>query len=533
MAQLYTLEPQTNAKVLLKTTYGDLELELWGRECPQTVRNFLQHCYDGYYTDTIFHRLVPGFVLQGGDPTGTGHGGEAIYPGGLFADEFHPRLKYNRRGLLGMANGGRANDNGSQFFLTLGDTRDLNTRNTLFGKVVGDTIYNLVRMGELECDERNPERPLFPPRVTGAEVLVNPFDDVAPRAVVAKTDGAKKDRDRARAKKKKGGKQLLSFADDGEEEVVLQVKKKPKFDARLVVDDPALAAAQRAEADAARPRQPTPPPARTPTPPPVAVSKQKQSPPRRRLSRTPTPPPTALETANAKIAALRASLRRSASPPPPTAASKPRSLLTLQKQMLPATSVQGRKRRRAAGAHAEDVDAAYGALAAFRAKLAAAASAGPVAAPAVEGEKIMGAPDGEAEMAECDLHFVPGCQSCRSWDVQAAEDGEGEGGGRDVKGEELWGHKLSFEKDRRGKDLSWKKRNEELVVIDPREREREIVGRGRGGRGGRGGGGGDRGMGRGGERGRGGGGGERGMGGSSRGGGGSGGERWGRGGGGR
>src|ERR1700761_9674832 len=122
MSNLYNLEPHPTAKVLLQTTSGDILLELFAKQTPLASRNFLQLCLDGYYNDTIFHRLVPGFIIQGGDPTGTGEGGEAIYDGGLFADEFHPRLKFNRRGLLGMANSGTKDDNGSQFFLTLGKT---------------------------------------------------------------------------------------------------------------------------------------------------------------------------------------------------------------------------------------------------------------------------------------------------------------------------------------------------------------------------------------------------------------------------
>ncbi|KAL2058107.1 hypothetical protein ABVK25_001725 [Lepraria finkii] len=123
MSALYNLEPQPAAKVLLTTTSGDLTLELFAKQTPLASRNFLQLCLDGYYNGTIFHRLVPGFIIQGGDPTGTGHAGASRYPEGPFEDEVHSRLKFNRRGLLGMANAGK-NDNGSQFFLTLGIRRN-------------------------------------------------------------------------------------------------------------------------------------------------------------------------------------------------------------------------------------------------------------------------------------------------------------------------------------------------------------------------------------------------------------------------
>ncbi|KAK3079075.1 Peptidyl-prolyl isomerase cwc27 [Coniosporium uncinatum] len=154
MSALYNLEPQPTAKVLLTTTCGDILLELFASQTPLASRNFLQHCLDGYYDATIFHRLVPGFIVQGGDPSGTGHGGEsAVNDGKPFADEFHTRLKFNRRGLLGMANGGGRDDNGSQFFLTLGPTPELQGRHTMFGRVQGDTIYNVVKMGEAELSE--------------------------------------------------------------------------------------------------------------------------------------------------------------------------------------------------------------------------------------------------------------------------------------------------------------------------------------------------------------------------------------------
>ena len=142
MSTSYNLEPQPTAKVLLETTSGDVVLELFAKQTPLTSRNFVQLCLDGYYVGTLFHRLLPGFIIQGGDPTGTGEGGESIYDDGRpFADEFHSRLKFNRRGLLGMANGGRNDDNTSQFFLTLAKAEELNGKNTMFGRVEGDTIY--------------------------------------------------------------------------------------------------------------------------------------------------------------------------------------------------------------------------------------------------------------------------------------------------------------------------------------------------------------------------------------------------------
>jgi peptidyl-prolyl cis-trans isomerase SDCCAG10 len=79
MSQIYINEPPTSAKVCLKTTAGDIDIELWAKETPLTCRNFIQLCMEGYYNDTIFHRVVKDFIIQGGDPTGTGLGGESIY----------------------------------------------------------------------------------------------------------------------------------------------------------------------------------------------------------------------------------------------------------------------------------------------------------------------------------------------------------------------------------------------------------------------------------------------------------------------
>ncbi|KAH0547869.1 hypothetical protein GP486_008390, partial [Trichoglossum hirsutum] len=246
MATVYNLEPTPTAKVLLTTTSGDILLELFAKQTPLASRNFLQHCLDGYYDSTIFHRLVPGFIIQGGDPTGTGEGGESIYndqANNVFADEFHSRLKFNRRGLLGMANGGQRDDNGSQFFLTLEKTEELNGKNTLFGRVVGDTIYNVMKMSEAELVDGT-ERPMYPTKVLGAEVLVNPFEDMVVRERrVADEAGIKKKVGKRKAKRK-GGKALLSFGGeeegdddddehgDGDGEVV--IKKKPKFNTKLV-----------------------------------------------------------------------------------------------------------------------------------------------------------------------------------------------------------------------------------------------------------------------------------------------------------
>jgi len=140
-------EPPTSGKVVLKTSFGDLDVELWSRECPRACRNFLQLSMEGYYDDTVFHRLIKDFMLQGGDPTGTGNGGESIYGKG-FPDEIHSRIRFKRRGLLAMANENKSNSNHSQFFITLGECSWLDRKHTIFGKITGKTVFNLMRANE-------------------------------------------------------------------------------------------------------------------------------------------------------------------------------------------------------------------------------------------------------------------------------------------------------------------------------------------------------------------------------------------------
>lgn len=191
-------------QVLLRTTVGDIDIELWSRECPKACRNFIQLCMEGYYNNTIFHRVVKDFIVQGGDPLGDGTGGESIY-GQTFKDEFHSRLRYNRRGLVGMANSDK-DDNASQFFFTMGPTPELQNKNTLFGKVTGDTIFNMLKLEEGEVDHN--ERPMYPHKILKTEILKNPFDDIVPRELKREV---KKDKKKKKEKGVKYGYILFSF----------------------------------------------------------------------------------------------------------------------------------------------------------------------------------------------------------------------------------------------------------------------------------------------------------------------------------
>ncbi|GGK10858.1 putative peptidyl-prolyl cis-trans isomerase A [Pilimelia anulata] len=138
----------------LHTNVGPIRIELFGDHAPKTVRNFVelaegtreytdpttgQPGSGPFYDGVIFHRVISGFMIQGGDRTGTGRGG----PGYTFADEFHPDLRFDKPYLLAMANAGPGT-NGSQFFITVGQTPHLNNKHTIFGVVADDASIKVV-----------------------------------------------------------------------------------------------------------------------------------------------------------------------------------------------------------------------------------------------------------------------------------------------------------------------------------------------------------------------------------------------------
>ncbi|XP_015884465.2 peptidyl-prolyl cis-trans isomerase CYP57 [Ziziphus jujuba] len=239
MSTIYVLEPPTRGKVVLETTHGPLDIELWPKEAPKAVRNFVQLCLEGYYDKTIFHRIIKDFLIQGGDPTGTGTGGESIY-GAPFADEFHSRLRFKHRGIVACANAGSPNSNGSQFFIALDRCDWLDRKHTIFGKVTGDSIYNLARLGDIETDKD--DRPLEqPPKILSVEVLWNPFDDIVPRAPSKPSLESASETDKDTKKKAVKKLNLLSFGEEAEEEEkeLAAVRKKIKS-SHDVLDDPRL-----------------------------------------------------------------------------------------------------------------------------------------------------------------------------------------------------------------------------------------------------------------------------------------------------
>lgn len=166
--------------VTLHTSMGDITLELYSYLVPQTCDNFLGLCQKGYYDGTQFHRLIKGFMIQGGDPTGTGRGGNSLW-GTDFKDEIHLSLKHDRPGILSMANRGK-DTNGSQFFMTFKATPHLDNKHTVFGCVVdgesegGSSMETLMRMQQVPTDART-SKPLTPITIESVTVHENPFAD--------------------------------------------------------------------------------------------------------------------------------------------------------------------------------------------------------------------------------------------------------------------------------------------------------------------------------------------------------------------
>jgi cyclophilin family peptidyl-prolyl cis-trans isomerase len=121
-----------NPTVTLDTTLGPIRLEIFADKAPKTAKNFLDLTAKGFYNGLTFHRVIPGFMIQGGCPKGDGTGG----PGYEIPDEFHPSLKHSGPGMVSMANAG-PNTGGSQFFITLAPTTWLDGKHAVFGQVVG------------------------------------------------------------------------------------------------------------------------------------------------------------------------------------------------------------------------------------------------------------------------------------------------------------------------------------------------------------------------------------------------------------
>ena len=132
-------------RIIVKTSKGDIEGTLFPSKTPVTAANFLNLAKQGYYNGVTFHRVIPDFMIQGGDPTGTGRGG----PGYTFEDECRPDLKHDKPGIFSMANTGRPITNGSQFFVTHVPTPWLDGKHTVFGEVTkGQDVVNAITQGD-------------------------------------------------------------------------------------------------------------------------------------------------------------------------------------------------------------------------------------------------------------------------------------------------------------------------------------------------------------------------------------------------
>ena len=173
---------QKTATAILHTNRGDISIDLFGNHAPQTVDNFVglakgtkdyseRNASGGeegpFYDGAIFHRVLDGFMIQGGDPTGTGRGG----PGYRFGDEFHPELQFDRPYLLAMANAGPGT-NGSQFFITVAPTPHLNNHHTIFGEVTDADSQKVVdTIAETKTDRF--DRPLDDIVIDSVEIVEN------------------------------------------------------------------------------------------------------------------------------------------------------------------------------------------------------------------------------------------------------------------------------------------------------------------------------------------------------------------------
>ncbi|KAE8356703.1 hypothetical protein BDV28DRAFT_154399 [Aspergillus coremiiformis] len=179
----------------ISTTSGDINLELQTEYAPKAVWNFIKLAKKGYYKDVTFHRNIRGFMIQGGDPTGTGRGGESIW-GKYFNDEFEGPLKHDSRGTLSMANKGK-NTNSSQFFIAYRALPHLNNKHTIFGHVIDDPTPSAPTLNNMETHPVNTStnRPTPDIRIKDVTIFVDPFEEFLNRKRGEETSGRNKTAD--------------------------------------------------------------------------------------------------------------------------------------------------------------------------------------------------------------------------------------------------------------------------------------------------------------------------------------------------
>mmetsp|Transcript_9380 Transcript_9380/g.16313 ORF Transcript_9380/g.16313 Transcript_9380/m.16313 type:complete len:618 (-) Transcript_9380:26-1879(-) len=274
MSQVYSTEPATTGRVVLTTTHGPIDIDLWCKECPTTTRTFLQLCLDGYYDGMIFHRILSEFLIQTGltrdEHLGVGGGSKELNeylrrstaaPSSSTSSatssgdallfgldrkklELNPRIRFNHRGQVAMAlplDESSSSDDADeedvamlryQFFVTLDEAPFLDAKHVVFGTIAGATMFNALRIGRTDADEQTgvpTDMTDCPPRITGVKVDYHPFDDLvvtADKKIPWKKDavdkgsggekGGKEGKMEKRRKKRKGKRDLnvLSFGDE-------------------------------------------------------------------------------------------------------------------------------------------------------------------------------------------------------------------------------------------------------------------------------------------------------------------------------
>ncbi|RDB26353.1 Peptidyl-prolyl cis-trans isomerase-like 3 [Hypsizygus marmoreus] len=159
--------------VTLHTSHGELKIELFCEAVPKAAENFLALCASNYYDGCIFHRNIRGFMIQTGDPTGSGKGGQSIW-GKPFPDEIRSTLKFNARGVVAMANAG-PDSNKSQFFITYAKQPHLDGKYTIIGKVIDGADSTLDAMERVPVNNKN--RPLSEIKLSHVTIHANPIAD--------------------------------------------------------------------------------------------------------------------------------------------------------------------------------------------------------------------------------------------------------------------------------------------------------------------------------------------------------------------
>jgi len=144
--------------IVMETTQGIVEIQLMLSIAPKACENIIKLAEKGYYNGVPFHRIIPGFMIQGGDPEGTGRGGQSVW-GRPFEDEFSKDVTFNQPGILAMANAG-PRSNGSQFFITTARTEWLNGHHTIFGKVISgyDVVQKIEAQGSQSGNPKSPQK---------------------------------------------------------------------------------------------------------------------------------------------------------------------------------------------------------------------------------------------------------------------------------------------------------------------------------------------------------------------------------------